>query len=100
LSLSLHQQKRLRWIRARCLFFQKGLLFCGNRKVPFFLALFATKQEKTFLFKNYFMKLVHEKKLSALRTRQNIFLCLWIIRTIYAHDDAFIPPGAITAGIT
>ena len=46
------------------------------------------------------MKLAHEKKLSALRTRQNISLCLWIIRTIYAHDGAFMPPGAITAPIT
>jgi hypothetical protein len=81
------------------LFFQKGLLFCGNRGVPFFLALFATKQEKAFLFKNYFIKLAHEEKLFALRTRQNISICLWIIRTIYAHDGAFMQPGAITASL-
>ena len=64
------------------MFFQKGLLFCGNREVPFFLALFATKQEKAFLFKNYLIKLAHEDKLFALRTRQNPSICLWIIRTI------------------
>jgi hypothetical protein len=81
------------------LFFQKGLLFCGNRGVPFFLALFATKQEKAFLFKNYFIKLAHEEKLFALRTRQNISLCLWVIRTIYAHDGAFMQPDAITASL-
>ena len=100
MSLTLHQQKRLRWVRAKCLFFQKGLLFCGNGEVPFFLALFATKHEKAFLFKNYFIKLAHEEKLFALRTRQNISLCLRIIRTIYAHDGPFIPPDAITASIT
>jgi hypothetical protein len=75
------------------LFFQNGVLFCGNREVPFFLALFATKQEKTFLIKNYFIKLAHEEKLFALRTRQNISLCLWIIRTIYAHDGPFSGSG-------
>lgn len=74
-------RKRLQWIRAKCLFFQNWVFFCGNRGGPIILALFATKQEKTFLFKNYFMKLAHVKKLSALRTRQDIFLCLWIIRT-------------------
>ena len=100
MSLSLHQQKRLRWVRAKCLFFQKGLLFCGNGEVPFFLALFATKHEKAFLIKNCFIKLAHEEKLFALRTRQNIYLCLWIIRTIYAHDGPFMPPDAITASIT
>ena len=87
-------------VRVKCLFFQNGVLFCGNREVPFFLALFATKQEKAFLFKNYFIKLAHEEKLFALRTRQNISLCLWIIRTIYAHDGPFMPPDAITASIT
>jgi len=82
------------------LFCQKGLLFCGNRGVPFFLALFATKQEKAFLFKNYFIKLAHEEKLFAWRTRQNISLCLRIIRAIYAHDGPFMPPDTITASIT
>ena len=64
------------------MFFEKGLFFCGNRGVPFFLALFATKQEQAFLFINYFIKLAHEEKLFALRTRQNISFCLWIMRTI------------------
>jgi len=82
------------------LFFQNGLLFCGNRGVPFVLAVFATKQEKAFLFKSYLIKLAHEEKLFALRTRQNPYICLWIIRTIYAHDGPFIPPEAITASIT
>jgi hypothetical protein len=48
----------------------------------------------------YFIKLAHEEKLFALRTRQNISLCLWIIRTIYAHDGPFMAPDAITASIT
>jgi len=82
------------------LFSQKGLLSCGDRGVPFFLALFATKQEKASLFKDYFIKLAHEEKLFALRTRQNISLCLWIMRTIYAHDGPFMQPEAITASIT
>ena len=56
-------KKRLLWVRAKCLFFQNGLLFCGNRGVPFVLALFATKQEKSFLFKNYLIKLTHEERL-------------------------------------
>jgi len=79
---------------------QKGLLFCGNRGVPFFLALLATKQEKAFLFKNYFIKLAYEEKLFALRTRQNKSLCLWIMRTIEAHDCPFMQPEAIIASIT
>jgi hypothetical protein len=82
------------------LFFEKGLFFCGNRGVPFFLALFATKQEQAFLFINYFIKLAHEEKLFALRTRQNVSLCLWIMRTIYAHYGAFMQPEAIPASIT
>jgi hypothetical protein len=76
------------------------LLVWGNSEGPFILALFATKQEKAFLFKNYFVKLAHEEKLFALRTRQDISLCLWIMRTIYAHDGAFAQPEAITASIT
>jgi hypothetical protein len=64
------------------LFFEKWFLFCVSRGVPFFLALFATKQEKAFLFKNYFMQLAHEEKPFALRARQNISFCLWIMRAV------------------
>ena len=72
----------------------------GQHRSLFILALFATKQEKAFLFKSCLIKLAHEEKLFALRTRHNPCICLWIIKTIYAHDGAFMPPEAITASIT
>jgi len=93
-------KKRLRWIRAKYLFYQNGVLFCGNREGPFILALFASKQQKAVLFKGYLIKLAHEEKLFALTTRHIPCICLRIIRTIYAHDGPFMPPDAITASIT
>ena len=69
-------------VRIKCLFFQNGVLFCGNREVPFFLALSATKQEKAPNIKNYLIKSVHKDKLFALRTRQNPSIRLRIMRTI------------------
>ena len=92
--------KKLRWVRAKCLFFQNGVLFCGNRGSPSILTLFATEQQKAVLCKGYLIKLAYEEKLFALRTRHIPCICLRMIRAIYAHDGPFMPPGAVTASIT